>query len=251
MIVVSPCFYPSKAPASHLLTSAKRFGWNVHLYGVGEKWPGFIEAKIFRAIKELKRIEDDTIAFIDSNDVIIQAPPVDVQRLYQDNLLASAPMVVGSEVSCYPRYFKCHFFNLSNVPTGGKNKWLFRYPCPGVVIGDREYIIQAMERMAWWYTSGEMKRLYPQYADCDQTPWVVCWLTGDIHYKIDYHCELSIALNRIDSRPCRGWPTYELDGSGIRRAGSSIVPCFAHFNGGAKTKLMGTVYEALGFKESE
>ena len=198
MRVVSPCFYENNFPARRLINSCEKFGYNLHLYGQRETFSNWYEVKVVRLLEELKTLDDEYVIYADAADTWFIKPPMFIEDL----LDYSGRIVISSETQCYP--------DSSFAPTFAHIPGAYKYPCAGLFVGEREYIIDWLEYF---------KTL--DFGTNDQAYWIYVLALNDedVDIDIDFGCDFFQTMANY---------------------GSNDMPraCALHFNGGAKEERM-------------
>ena len=165
--VCCPCHYPHAGPAELLIKSGKKFGVEVHPYGVGKVWGGHWNCKIDGFLEYAKTVKEDYKMMVDGDDSLIVRDGWD-----------TIPFICGDRVvaSCGRQIWPFHLNvdDFPEVPT--ENRFLNA----GCIVGPTKKIVACLESI------NRCKNIIHSSMS-DQEPW--CYAYFQRHEcVIDYYC---------------------------------------------------------------
>ena len=138
---LASCFFDSTDKIWMLRDSAKRFGIDLNLYGLGEPHRGFIDCKVTRLLPELGKLAEcgyTHVLYTDGPDTFFVAGPEEIWDEYAS--LGYPAWLVSAESNCYP-----HTDLALKIPESQ------RYPCTGQYMGEIEAILSGWRAMRAFY----------------------------------------------------------------------------------------------------
>lgn len=214
--VVSACFYKDTKPAWRLIKSCEQRGIPLHLYGVGETFQSWWDAKVVRLIEELKKLPHKYVMYTDAADTWC----IDVCSKYTVQwFMEQFPeyIVISGEKKCYPLgelydWFDC----LSPYP----------YPNAGQFFGPRLALIDEL---------GKLQRI-PEHETNDQASWLHGIANGYINATID---SVGRCFQTMDNESMDTFKVNRLDCGNVGfNTETRHSPSWIHFNGGNKEARM-------------
>jgi hypothetical protein len=159
-----------------LLESAKISGVQLHRFGLGEPWEGFLtKTKIF--IRELKKLDTRYVMCLDSRDVLLFHTSA---HLLLERYLTKFPdkkCVFNGETNCYPHKPYESLYESTNK---------YRFLNSGCFIGSRMFLL-AMFEYALEYVSKNDE----YFPEDDQHLYTTIFLQDQNHLiAIDENCEI-------------------------------------------------------------
>ena len=203
LTVVAPAFYPNPRQCHFLMDSCANLGLSYYLFGLGEQWPGAIEAKIIRLLWEIERLETEYVLMTDAGDSFVMAD--------EDELLArtpAAPPVVSAEKNCWPQP------QLAEYYPGSVSPW--RYVNSGGYIGTKEGVAGMLRAMHASLPSDDQGD--------DQFALSLAYLNG-------YPLILDTLCQVFQTAAGAGQDEFSWQGNRLRNNVTGSTPCVLHFNG--------------------
>lgn len=206
LVVCSPCYYSSREPLKFLLDSAKEQDIQVHLYGEGKVFPGWIPIKVNGLREFLKTRDESHVLYTDGADAFFTGELSSIRDMYE--LAGAPPLLMSAELECYPYYELGPNFPDHGLPN--------RYPYPnaGQFIGERDYIIDCLDVLEADYYGGN-----------DQGWWQLGIVDGKMNVQLDSGCDLFQTMSGGADQH-----VSVLDGFVVNHV-TGGAPCLMHFNG--------------------
>jgi hypothetical protein len=132
----SAAYYPAESRHTWMLReSTKRLGIDLRLYGVGEQYTGWAQAKYHGLMVMLDQLKSEGythVLYTDGVDSFFREEQEDITVIYNNFYRAPALLLSGEE-NCWPddKYRTCFFTN---------EPYSARYPCAGQFMGEISYI---------------------------------------------------------------------------------------------------------------
>jgi hypothetical protein len=82
--VLAPAYYNSLYPVRYLDQSAKRYGIDVHWYGLGKPYPGWYDVQIIDLLDELAKVITPHVLYTDASDAIFLSGLDEIWQKYVD-----------------------------------------------------------------------------------------------------------------------------------------------------------------------
>jgi hypothetical protein len=133
---VSPAFYPNPRQCKHLIESCSTLNLNLHLFGFGEPWPGYVEAKVVRLLWEIERIECDHVMVTDAVDSFVMADEEEIMECFKSS---GSECVISAEKNCWPYEALARHYPKSISP--------WRYVNSGGFMGTKDAICKLLREM--------------------------------------------------------------------------------------------------------
>jgi len=228
LTIVAPAYYPDFLKCGMLIDSCKHFKLNLHLYGQGEEWPWYFNAKVIQLAKELEQIDSEYIMVCDADDAFVMAYESEIMHKYTNitsKILVSADRI-GKGDELFPQCLFRDLYPPSTTP--------WRYCNSGGYIGKKANILDLLQTMA----STEEASFIPVWRSKDwsndQFRMSVCFLNG-YDLKIDTECKVFQTMGCIEPHEYKWGPP-----NGVRTVTQYFLntvthsyPCVIHFNGNA------------------
>lgn len=221
LTVVSPAFYSTPEPYRMLVDSCKHYNLNLHLYGVGEPWTWYTDAKVFRLAHEIKNIDSEYILVCDADDAFFMAGEKEILYKYQDTgskILVSADRQQDEGDSRYPQLIFRKMYPASSTP--------WRYCNSGGYLGKKDDILDLLDAMATVQHPDYIPVWRSKDWSNDQFRMSVVYLNG-YSLRIDTHC------NVFQTMGCSEPGEMKWRGSYLMNRVTGTFPCIIHFNGNA------------------
>lgn len=210
ILVYTAAYYGDPSATRYLDASCELLGIELHKYGAGEGFPGYMTAKVDHNIEFLEQHAGGYThaLFCDASDTFCLRPLADIWQVYQG---FNSPLVVSVEPECYP-YSEKLLHSYPSSPT----RW--RFINSGHYMGEYGYLLGCLKKLR---KAGEDKELQ----DSDQSYWHAAFSADTVKPALDYYCRLfqPMAIHHGDV-------VQTADGRVYNRATSSY-PCAVHFNG--------------------
>lgn len=228
LCVVSPAYYTDSSKYEMLTESCKYFKLDLHLYGMGEEWPWYYNAKVIQLAREIDKIDAEYILVCDADDAFFMAGENEILHTYRkitDKILVAADRV-GEGDELYPQSIFRDLYPPSATP--------WRYCNSGGYIGKKQAILHLLNEMA----KTEEAEFIPVWRSKDwsndQFRMSVCYLNG-YDLKIDTGCKVFQTMGSIEPLEYKWGPPF-----GVRTStnfffnkATHSFPCVIHFNGNA------------------
>ena len=217
--IYTPCFYDNTQPIERLAKSCERLGYALIPYGVGELWPGLVNAEIIRFRQTIERSTADLVCRADGADGWFIRPPeslLDAFEFYGKDVL------IGGERQCWPFDLMHHKFDYERQ---------YPYPNGGNVIGKRESVKAALDEL--------VKLSLPEHCGNDQAHWLT-WLPQD-NVAIDTDCRAFFSTSNDNLTEMCG-----RDMGRLLNKATYTYPCLVHFNGGGKDERIAEFERLFG-----
>lgn len=227
--VVSACFYPDTKPAWRLIKSCEQRGIPLHLYGVGETFQSWWDAKVVRLIEELKRLPHEYVMYTDAADTWC------VSTLFPHWCPREDGVLVSGERSCFPpgmvlsNRLPTRCYPEPRCPYEREWKGNLPFPCAGQFTGKRDAVISALESL----------RRIPEHETNDQASWIHGMVNGYVDAKVDvwgwYFHTMDGPRKDFAIEPRYGGKGFEL---WVKYGNTKTMVQWLHFNGGNKEERM-------------
>ncbi len=173
MRVVTACLWANTEPINMLQESCFYYGLKLNVYGVGERFVNWKEAKVDKLIEILTALDDDIVLFTDGFDSFIIRPEQEIVDRYR---AYNTPVLLSAEKSMYPLSEYSDHFNADSE---------YRFPCAGGFMGDRKKIIDILNTLKTKYMNYDIPEKHN-----DQALWVAYMVENGKDVKLDTLCKV-------------------------------------------------------------
>lgn len=221
LTVVSPAYYKTTEPCRLLVNSCKYFNLNLHLYGLGEEWPWYYNAKVVQLAKEITKLDSEYIMVCDADDAFVMAHESEIMSKFLESrakILVSADKQQEEGDSLYPQCIFRDLYPRTLTP--------WRYCNSGGYIGKKDDILDLLETMDKTESADFIPYWRSKDWENDQFRMSVCYLEG-YPLKIDIECDLFQTMGCIEPGEIKWRGQYMMN----KVTGN--FPCVVHFNGNA------------------
>lgn len=228
LTVVAAAYYTSMERCSMLVESCKKLDIHLHLFGMGEPWPGLYTGKVYRLRREIDQIDSSYILVTDSSDSFFLANSDDILTKYMG---MNVPVVISAEKNCWPSSLIESYYPKISSP------WC--YLNSGGYIGRKEEIVSVLS-----YMEG-MPILDPLYRsrdwDNDQFRFSLLYIDSQPSIKLDSRCEIFQTMGNVVEGDVEWRDGY------LRNLITNTYPQVIHYNGHAPgmQKDFKTLYNRL------
>jgi hypothetical protein len=188
LAVISACFYKTPDSVAPFLRSCKAHSISPVLYGVGQKFPGFVAGKVHRLREELLKLDNKYVAYVDSGDSLFRHSLEVLWSRYK-KVSPSRNIVMAGDKRCWPHKIFMDIFDNRY----GKKK-LQPYMCAGFFMGPRKALLHALKVVSGLYAT--RYRLLTKMREDDQGYWMESLGRGYIDIDIDCDGRLSLTMAR-------------------------------------------------------
>lgn len=216
LVVLSPCFYETSAPARLMLESAAKYGLQTLVYGVGKDFiPHGAHAQVDQLYCAMKKEKLANWALVtDCRDVLFLTGMTEIlEKFWSFN----SRLVMSAEVNCWPSDEEVvkHF--------SGKTKYGYDYVNAGQYIGTWDYVLLCLKHLL------EKYRFQSGGLDNSQAWWPKAILRGELDVALDSQCSIFQTMSGgVDGHVHRvGWRVFN--------SVTKSTPCTVHFNGNPNT----------------
>lgn len=221
--VLSACYYPDSKPAHMLVSTCKRFGIPVTLYGVGSTYCGYADAKIHGLAQAIKSVVEPYTLYADCLDSLVIAGSRAIVKAYE-SAANSRALLFSPDMKCFPLYdLKPHFQNLARKYGKGSP---YQYLCAGVFMAPTRMLRSALkillERQEELADGRNMTR---KQRDDDQGWWSLAAAQGMLPVQIDYQGNVCVSFKHTRLNE------YEIKPGEVTIKATGGKPKVLHFNG--------------------
>lgn len=213
LVILSPAFYPTAAPAELMMQSAKQHKLTPKLYGVGLPFiPHGADAQVAKLYDIMaQRKQAELVLVTDCRDVLFLAGEHDILRAWEKQR-GSTRLVMSAEQGCWPSDSEVTD-KLAGIDPHGYN-----YPNAGQFIGEWDYVTECLAFLLKKYrgTPGP---------DNSQGWWSLAMVRGELDFMIDRECELFQSMSGMADGHT------EVIDQVLHNKVTGTRPCSVHFNG--------------------
>lgn len=213
LVILSPAFYPTPAPAELMLASARSFKLNAKLYGVGLPFiPHGADAQVAKLYDIMaQRKQAELVLVTDCRDVLFLAGEHDIIRAW-DACRDGGRLVMSAEQGCWPSDPEVVSWLHGRDPHG------YDYPNAGQYIGEWDYVTECLAHLLKKYRGSPGP-------DNSQGWWMQAWMRGEVEMTLDRGCRLFQSMSGgADAHT-------EVIGKVLHNKVTGSRPCSVHFNG--------------------
>lgn len=221
LTVVSPAFYETTQPYQLLVDSCKHYGIQLHLYGLGEPWPWYFDAKVLRLKAEIEELDTELVLVCDADDAFIMGPQAEILNKYyrfESDIVVSADRTQEEGDSKFPQSIFRDLYPLSSTP--------WRYCNSGGYIGKKESILDLLNTMATLKQPEYIPIYRSKDWDNDQFRMSIAYLNG-YAMRVDTRC------NIFQTTGCAEKEELVWKSNYLMNSVTGNFPCIIHFNGNA------------------
>jgi len=215
IVVVSACFYKSTSKVERFKKSCREHSIKPVLYGVRERFRGFVHAKIKRLQMVLKKLKEDYVVFIDCADAVFLGGLDELWEAYCE-LSPERKIVISGDKRCWPHRKYARRLKKRNGPDSTQP-----YICAGFFMGPRLELIKALSVLVDLYKNNH--KLGSKLKEDDQGYWMEAVCTCKIDADIDAHGSLCLSMAHQPDDIIKG---------GVMSTG--VKPVIIHYNGLSK-----------------
>ncbi len=173
-----------------------------------------------RAIKE-GLIKTKYVMLVDCWDLFFADHP---DKAFQKYLEFNSPVVFNSEKNCFPNFLKDEYDKLEDYGSP------YRYPNSGMIIGETEAILTALEFMGSPNLQEDYRKSDGQmFHQNDQERWLEVFLQQPVKMSLDYQQNICQTLHEVSI------DEFEFTEHGIKNIQTGKFPSIYHANGGGKS----------------
>lgn len=213
LVILSPAFYPTAAPAELMLASARQFKLSPKLYGVSLPFiPHGADAQVAKLYDIMaQRKQADLVLVTDCRDVLFLAGEHDILREYE-SVRGDERLVMSAEQGCWPPDEDAvKFYH-------GANEHGYDYPNAGQFIGEWDYVAECLALLLKKYRGSTG-------LDNSQGWWMQANMNEELSFAIDSGCRLFQSMSGMADGHA------EVIDNVLHNKVTGSRPCSVHFNG--------------------
>lgn len=217
LVILSPCFYPTDAPAELMMASARTHKLNAKLYGVGLPFiPHGADAQVAKLYDIMaQRKQADLVLVTDCRDVLFLAGEHEIVRNYE--AIAdrhNVGLVMSAEQGCWPSDPEAvkHYYRPGGEQHG------YDYPNAGQFIGEWDYVADCLALLLKKYRGSTG-------LDNSQGWWMQADIQDEVGFALDTECRLFQSMSGMADGH-----TAVIDRV-LHNKVTGTRPCSVHFNG--------------------
>ena len=246
LAVLSAAFYKNESLFASVKDSCERLGLPLVTYGIGQKFPGFYQAKIVSLLDALRKVDAEHILFCDARDSVVLRDEDAILKAYKRICKTTGGKIAfcaDRKSFPYPELSEA-FTKIGKGRVASECNWKGKktrrvFLNAGVFMAETEYLRKCLTRLMKMYDNESGRVEHPQD---DQGWWSMAVARGLVEVAIDYKCELAAMTTYTPDE----W--YSLSDGKCAFRPTHTEPCVLHFAGLKDTnKRMPRFLEGMGF----